>query len=103
MSQIQIDLHRKRTVRNLNGDIIDMTDGNGKPIIVKGNIVNQQAIDEIALKEQDKRSAAQAVTAVIDSPHAEERVAPPTKLNELEKKVEGIESKLDQILNALNK
>ncbi len=103
MSQIQIDLHRKRTVRNLRGDIIDMTDDYGRPIIAKGNIVNQQAVDEIVLKEQDKQSAAQAQTIIVDSPHAEERVAAPTKMQELEKKVEGMESKLDAILNALKK
>lgn len=104
MSGINIgQLHRKRTVRSLSGNIIDMTDDYGRDIIRKGNVVNQEAVNELAAKEKDRQTAAQSITAKVESPHVEERVAPPTKMAELEKKVEGMESKLDAILNALKK
>lgn len=97
-------LHRKRMVRNLKGQIIDWTDEtDGGDIIRKGRVVNQEKIDEEARKEEDRRTAAQAITAQVSSPHAEERTVAPTKMQELEKKVEGMESKLDAILAALKK
>lgn len=97
-------LYRKRTVRNLRGEIVDLRDDtNGGVIISKGQIVNQGVINEMAAKEHDRQTAAQALTVQVESPHAEERVVAPSKMQELEKKVEGMESKLDAILNALKK
>lgn len=97
-------LYRKRTVRNMNGQIVDMSDDTkGGVIIRKGQVVNQEAVDELARIEKDKQSAAQAATAQVASPHVEERVTQPTKVQELEKKMENMESKLDAILNALKK
>lgn len=97
-------LHRKRTVRRLNGEIIDLTDETkGGAIISKGRVVNQEAIDEMAKKEMDRQSAATAVTAQVASPHAEERTAQPSKMQELEKKVESMEGNIAQILKLLQK
>lgn len=88
----------------MRGDIIDWVDQtNGGVIISKGRVINQERIDEEAKKQEDLKVAAQAVTAQVASPHSEERTAAPTKMQELEKKVDGMESKLDAILKALNK
>lgn len=87
----------------MSGGIIDMTDDYGQPVISKGRVVNQEAVDELARKEKDRQTAATSATIIVESPHAEERTAPPTKMAEMEKKIEGMESKLDAILNALKK
>ncbi len=72
-------------------------------IIVKGRVVNQQRIDELAKIEEDRKSAAVAFTAEVAAPTAvvEQRAAAPTKLQELEKKVEGMEGNIAQILALL--
>lgn len=97
-------LHRKRVVRRMNGDIIDYTDEtDGGVIISKGRVVNQEKIDQEAAKQKDRESAATAFTVEVESPHAEERVAPPSKMKELEKRIEDQDAKLDAILAALKK
>lgn len=100
-------LYRKRTVRNLSGQVIDMldeTDGSGV-IISKGRVVNEQKVIEINKKEEDRKLAAVAFTQEVQAPQAvaEQRVVAPTKIQEMEKKIEDQDKKLDMILEALKK
>lgn len=54
-------LFRKRTVRKLDGSIIDMVDETGPGVIIsKGQVVNKEHIDELKRIEEDKAKAAQA-------------------------------------------
>jgi len=107
MGNVQIgQLFRKRTVRNLSGNIVDMQDdADGGVIISKGRVVNQEKIDEMALKELDRKIAARAQSEVSSAPQAvvEERAVAPTKMQELEKKVEGMEGNINKILELLQK
>ena len=99
-------LYKKRTVRGLSGNIIDMVDEvNGGVIISKGRIINQERIDELARIEKDRQTAAQAAAQPADVPQelSEQRVAAPTKLQEMEKRIEAQDAKLDAILAALSK
>lgn len=99
-------LYRKRTVRGLSGNIIDMVDEtNGGVIIAKGRVVNQERIDELARIEKDRQTAAQAQAQPVEVPQelSEQRVAAPTKLQEMEKRIEAQDAKLDAILAALKK
>lgn len=98
-------LYRKRTVRRLDGTIRDMTDEtNGGTIIANGMIVNQEVFDEIQRKEEDKRTAATIAVQTSAPEHiAEQRVLPPNKIQELEKKQEETDKKLDLILELLQK
>ena len=100
-------LYRKRTVRNLSGQIIDMldeTDGSGV-IISKGRVVNENKVIEINKKEEDRKLAATAFTQEVQAPQAiaEQRVVAPTKMQEMEKRIEAQDAKLDAILQALSK
>lgn len=107
MSGIQIGhLYRKRTVRGLSGNIIDMRDeANGGVIISKGQVVNQERLNELAKIEEDKRKAATAFAEEVAAPAAivEERVAAPTKLENMEKRIDNIEGNLNKILEILQK
>lgn len=99
-------LYKKRTVRNLSGGIIDLIDeSNGGVIISKGRVVNQERINEMAKIEEDKKTAAIAFTAEVSAPQAvqEQRVVAPTKMQEMEKKIEAQDVKLDAILKLLEK
>ncbi len=95
----------------MNGEIIDMTDeANGGALISKGRVVNQERINEIAAIEEDKQKAAQALTAQVVNPNAEDRtmkadevIAKNNKLEELESRIEAQDTKLDAILAALKK
>jgi len=105
MAGVQVgQLFRKRTVRNLDGSIRDMVDeADGGVIIANGRVVNQAKIDELAKIEEDRRTAAQAQTQQAAAPHIAERNAAPSRVEELEKKVEDMGDKLDRILKALDK
>ena len=100
------DLFRKRVVRNLKGQIIDMYDeANGGAIISKGRIVNPERYEELQKIEEDKKMAALAETAgpapsVTPAP-IEERNAQPGRLDVLEKKFDGMESNINKILDLL--
>lgn len=97
-------LFRKRTVRKLDGSIFDLVDEtDGGVIISKGRIVNQAKIDELAKKEEDRKIAGKAQAQQITSTTAPDRTVNPSKMDELEKKVDGMETKLDAILKALQK
>ena len=97
-------LYRKRTVRSLSGNIIDMSDeANGGVIISKGRVVNQEYVDELARKEADRKLAGKAMAEQVTIPDAPDRTAPPSRIDELEKRINSQDAKLDAILAALNK
>lgn len=99
-------LYKKRTVRGLSGNIIDMVDEtNGGVIISKGRVVNQERINELAKIEQDKKNAATAFVTPSEAPSnvVEQRVTTPSKMDELEKRIDSQDAKLDAILAALKK
>jgi hypothetical protein len=104
-------LYKKRTVRRLSGEIIDLVDeANGGYIIRRGQIVNQERYDELKKIEEDKIKAAQAVihqkvddNAPDRNVTAQEAIKNNSKMEELETKVNSMDSKLEAILNALNK
>lgn len=99
-------LYRKRVVKNTNGDIIDLMDeANGGVIVSKGRVVNQERWNEIVKVEEDKKIAAQAIAHAINNPQAPiaERNAAPSKVEDLEKRINGMDDKLNAILAALKK
>jgi uncharacterized protein YceH (UPF0502 family) len=105
--QVANRMARKSVVKDLNGNIINLIDEtDGGWIIRNRQVVNVEKYNALLQKEKDKQEAAKVVMDTSlhkNDPHAPDRTAAPSKMQELEKKVEGIESKLDQILNALNK
>lgn len=104
MNVIIGQLYRKRTVKRMNGQIIDWTDeANGGDIIRKGQVVNQSRVDLEIKIQADKELAGHAEELQVSTPNAPDRTVNPTKMEDLEKKVDGMESKLDLILKALNK
>lgn len=100
-------LFRKRTVRNLGGGIIDMLDeANGGVLIRKGQVVNQERINELAKIEEDKRKAATAFAQPAEAPNpaaVEERNVAPSKMEALETKVNDMEGNIKTILDLLQK
>lgn len=104
-------LHKKRIVRNMNGDIIDWLDEtDGGWIIRRGKIVNQAKIDEMKKKEEDRKIAAQAVlnqkvdeNAPDRTVTAKEAIANQNKTQELEQRIDAQDKKLDAILELLSK
>ena len=124
-------LFKKRTVRKMDGSIWEMSDeADGGAIIKGGRVVNQEKINELAKIEMDKQSAGTAMAnqvespnvdarngvkdAVVDNTPAPEVVEPPkveAKIDStvplvdtnLEQRVDAMEGKLDQILDALKK
>ena len=98
-------LFRKRTVRNLSGQVIDMldeTDGSGV-IISKGRVINEQKVIEINKKEEDRKLAATAFTQEIQAPQGivEERTIAPSKMQEMEKDILGLKTDITSILDIL--
>ena len=104
-------LYRKSTMRDMQGNIINLIDeANGGYIIRNRQVVNPERFAEIQKIEQDKREAALAATKAIESPNAAQRnqtaavaIEQTNKVDALEKKVDGMETKLDAILKALSK
>ncbi len=105
-------LYKKRTIRNLNGSIRYMEDeANGGVIIRNGQVVNQARLDELAAVEEDKRKAATAFTQPAEAspdvvPTERNQVAPKvgeSKVEQLEKKVESMETNISAILALLQK
>lgn len=109
------DLSRKRTVRKLSGQLVDLLDeANGGWIIKGGQIVNQTRYDELRKIEEDKAKAGQAQHhAVVPPPDVQEmREGKPNRMENIEKRIEDTEKKtedrlakqdekLDAILNLL--
>lgn len=104
--QVAAHLSKKKVVRKLDGSVVDWYDeADGGWIIRGGAVVNQAKFDEIARKERDKAEAAKAQAQAINNPVApvEDRVAAPSKVDALEKRVSGMEDTLSQILAAVKK
>lgn len=96
-------LYKKRIVRDLQGNIInwiDETDGGW--IVRNRQVVNQDKINLEAAKEKDRQESAKAQTMPAEN-HVPDRVEQPSKMAELETKVNDMGNKLDAILKALNK
>lgn len=116
-------MSKKSTVRNTAGQIVSMLDeSNGGWIIRGGRVVNPDAYNEMLRKEADRKEAAKAIANPVEAPKevqdmragiaplpkvnielAKSESVPTDRVGNLEKKVEGMEGKLDQILNALKK
>lgn len=97
-------LARKRTVKDMAGNIIDMMDEVNGGYIVKGRqIVNPERWAELQAIEEDKKLAAKAVTMQKVDEKAPDRTVIPGKVEELEKKVTAMDDKLNAILEALKK
>jgi seryl-tRNA synthetase len=102
-------LAKKRVVRNMGGQIIDMFDEtNGGWIIQKGRIVNKERWDELQKIEQDRREAAKAITFQKVDNNAPDRnvtmqeaVKNQSKMEELETRLNKQDEKLDAILKAI--
>lgn len=95
---------KKSIVKDMNGNIINMMDElNGGWIVRNRQIVNQARWDELQKVEQDRREAAKAASLAVSNPLAPDRTATPSKVDALEQRVNGLDEKLDQILNALKK
>jgi hypothetical protein len=106
-------LRKKSILRDTSGNIINWVDeANGGWIIRARQVVNQARYDEEVKKEEDKRKASKAVVEQVSA--TPEQLAmrsgqiplttkPDTKVEDLEKKVNDMGSKLDAILNALKK
>lgn len=100
-------LYKKKLVRNLRGEIVDWFDeASGGWIVQKGNIVNPTKWEEYQKKLEDEKEAAKAISKAKVDPNAPDRTNAPSqnkKVEELEKKVNDMDNKLDAILNALKK
>lgn len=104
-------LYKKRTVRNMDGSIRELFDeADGGWIIRGGRVVNEEKFAELQRIEEDRKLAAQAVLHqkteenVPDrSVTGEEAIKNQSRLDELEKKQDSMDSKLDAILKAIQK
>lgn len=95
-------LYKNKLVRDLNGNIIDWFDeANGGWIVMKRQVVNKEKWEEFLKKQKDKEQASKASTMQKVDPEAPDRTTPPGKLDELEKRMDGFEGKLDAILEAV--
>jgi len=97
-------LARKRVVKDLAGNIIDMMDEVNGGYIVKGRqVVNPERWAELQAIEEDRKLAAKAVSMQKIDDNAPDRTVVPGKVEELEKKVTAMDDKLNAILEALKK
>ena len=102
-------LFKKRTVKRLDGSIIDLVDeANGGYIIRSGRVVDEVRYAEVLQKEEDRRKAALAMTEAISVPKevVAQRTQNPVqvqRMDDLENKIKAQDEKLDAILKALAK
>lgn len=100
-------LYKKGILRDISGNIINMLDeANGGYIIKNRQVVNQAKYEELLQKEKDKKVAAQAVAEQVTSPNEALRqgiirTETPSKVEDLEKKVNSMDDKLNAILAKL--
>jgi hypothetical protein len=97
-------LLKKSTIRRLNGQIVKLVDEeNGGVIIDKGQVVNEVRYKELQAIEEDRRRAAEAVQhqIVVSAQLEAQRTAQPSKLEEIEKRQDETDAKLDMILSLL--
>jgi hypothetical protein len=127
MGQVKVAkrMAKDKIVRDLNGGIIDWYDQeHGGWIVRKGEIINQRVWDMFVKKEEDRKEAAKApsLEATADAKVVEERknipspnALPtphaPSQIEEIENRFnqkfddlkKDVDSKFDQIINALKK
>jgi len=104
-------LRKKSILRDTNGRIINWLDeANGGWIIRNRQVLNQARYDEELQKEKDKLTASKAIAEqVVATPEnlalrtGVLRTDNPSKVDELEKKVNDMDSKLEAILKAVAK
>lgn len=103
-------LYKRKIVKDLAGNIIDLFDeADGGWIIKSRQVVNKEKWEQIKKIEQDKIEAAKTSAQAManpesfQNPEAPDRNFQPTKMEDLEKKVAGLEDKLDLIIKALEK
>lgn len=99
-------LHKKRTVRNLRGEIVEMVDETkGGDIIRRGRVVNQEALAEVVKIQNDKKVASSAQANAIQAPVevVAERQQNPGKVEKLEKEVGQMKDDINKILSILTK
>lgn len=98
---------RKSSIKDLDGNIINLLDEtNGGYIIRNRQVVNPQRWEEIQKMEADKREAAKAAAMAINNPNAPDRTVAPrdtARLDAVEKRLDGVDGKLDAILAAISK
>lgn len=97
---------RKSIVKDMNGNIINMLDEtDGGWIIRNRQVVNPEKLAKLQAIERDKREAAVASTKAVSAPSSvvEARSVAPGKVEALEKKVEGMENNIAEILKLLKK
>jgi uncharacterized protein YceH (UPF0502 family) len=103
-------LQKKRMVKNLREQIVDWVDEtDGGVIVSKGRVVNQERWDRYQKKLADEAEALKAISKQNNDPNVPDRTIVPSKVNEVEKKVVSLETKvndmdnkLDAILKAIN-
>ena len=102
---------RKSVVKDMNGNIINLIDEtDGGWIIRNRQVVNPEKFEKMPQAERDRREAALAASKAV-SQSAEVVAAragvkiekTPDKVDALEKKVEGMESNIAEILKLLKK
>lgn len=106
------NLRRKSITKDISGNIINWVDETDGGWIVRGRqIVNQDKWNAFVKREEDKRVASQASAEQVSAPQsavASRQGVPPIstptpqpKVDDLSKRVDNMESKLDAILAKL--
>ena len=99
-------LFKKSILRDMSGRIREMRDdAHGGWIIKNYQVVNQQRWDELVKIEEDKKKAAQAQAHAVAPKQEiiEQRATTPSKLQELETRINEQDKKLDTIISLLKK
>jgi len=99
-------LSKKSIVKDMSGNIINLFDEAGGGWIIRNrSVVNVELYNKYVEVEKDKREAAKAASSPASAPSAspEQRSVAPSKLEEMDKRIDGLDSKLDAILKAINK
>ena len=105
------NLRKKSITRDIHGNIINWLDEADGGWIIRGRrIVNQEKYDEYVKKEHDKQVAAQAAAQQVAAPAESlalrngEKVETKVEVKtDLEKRVDGMESNIAEILKLLKK
>lgn len=97
-------MNRNKLVKRMDGSIFEMI-VNGKTVISRGNVVDQEAYDAYLEEQRKKQEAAKAATMQKIDNSAPDRTQAPAndKIKELEDKIKAQDDKLDAILEALKK
>jgi dihydroorotate dehydrogenase len=98
MSVIVGQLHKKKIVRNMSGEIVDLLDEtDGGWIIKNKQVVNQEKYDELVRKEEDRKEAAKAITKQVSNPNAPDRNIVPGKQDEMQKEIDELKAMVKKL------